>query len=320
MNELSRRARGLIESAMRYEEGPSVAELGRVRRSVLSGLAASGAVAGAASTTLLAKAAAAVGSTAGQVAAYAVAGALAAGATLAVHETIARQPSPGAAVGASMAQASRAAERLDRAGAVPNVAATDGVGTSFGQPNVGLPSLAPPTTGSTHAPSSAGLPDLARPITTTPSTPSALGSRAAFDARGSRPPGSSLPNQDVSSLDGAFASAPGEIESAPGGAALARPSGDLARQLAYLHAMRTELHAGNAGRALELSRESEALFPGSALEAEARAARITALCLAGQSVEARGAIERFRALFPKSALLRNVEHGCTIGVRKGTGH
>jgi hypothetical protein len=314
MNELSPRARALIESAMAHEEGPSAAELGRVRRSVLSGLAASGAVA-AASTTFFAKAAAALASTAGQVTAYAAAGALAAGATLAVHQTVVREPSPSPMV-ASIEHAPGAVDLRDRAGAVSapssptpppeaatviadssrTVAAPDVVATSLEQPSVPSPRLAQPTVGSTGAPPRAGAPELVNPITAAPSTPSALGPRAAF------------------------ASPSSDLESAPGGAALTRPSGDLARQLAYLHAMRTELHAGNAGRALELSRESEALFPGSGLEAEARAARIAALCRLGQSAEARGAIERFRQLFPKSALLRNVEHGCTIDLREGTGH
>src|SRR5688572_21276015 len=118
MNELSPRARALIESATLHEAGPSVAELGRVRRSVLSGLAASGAVAGAASTTLFAKVAAALGSTAVQVTAYATAGALAAGATLAVHATVVGQPSSNAAMVASTEHGPRATEMLDRAGAV----------------------------------------------------------------------------------------------------------------------------------------------------------------------------------------------------------
>jgi hypothetical protein len=308
MNELSPRARALIESAMLHEEGPSVAELGRVRRSVLSGLAASGAVAGATSTTLLAKAAAALGGTAGQVTAYAVAGALAAGGTLAVHETVVGQASRAAMVAGSNGAGATSIAHVPHWATTPppiatvidessrSVAAPDVGGTRFEQPNVGGPKLAEPTVGSIAAPSIAGMRGAAGPIGTAPSAAPDLGSRAAI----------------------AWPS--GDVESAPGRAAPALPTGDLAQQLAYLRAMRTELHAGNAGRALDLSRESEALFFGSALEAEARAARITALCRVGQSAEARAAIERFRRSFPNSALLRNVEHGCTFDVREGTDH
>jgi hypothetical protein len=93
----------------------------------------------------------------------------------------------------------------------------------------------------------------------------------------------------------------------------ARPSDDLARQLAYLHAMRAELHAGNAGRALAMSRESEPLFAGSALQAEARAANISALCQLGRAADARAEIARFRERFPSSALLQTVEATCKDG-------
>jgi hypothetical protein len=334
MNELSPRARALIESAMLHEEGPSVAELRRVRRSVLSGLAASGAVAGATSTTLLAKAAAALGGTAGQVTAYAMAGALAAGGTLAVHQTVVGQTSRGAAMvtisnGAgtkSMAHVSRAAEMPFPPPAAltvdspSNVAAAAVGATSVERTTVGSPILAQPSVGSSPALPSSGTQGMAGSLGTAPSARFDPGSRTDFDARGSRPPGSPAPDHDVSSPEHAFAAPSGGVESAPGKAGLARPSGNLAEQLAYLRAMRTELHAGNAARALELSRESEAIFAGSALEAEARAARITALCRIGRSVEARSAIERFRRSFPNSALLRNVEHGCTIDGREGTGH
>jgi hypothetical protein len=94
MNELSPRARALIESAIEHEEMPGPADLRRVRRAIVSGVAA-GAVASAVSTTsFFAKAAAITGGMAGQVTACAVAGAIAAGATLAVHERFAEAPPP----------------------------------------------------------------------------------------------------------------------------------------------------------------------------------------------------------------------------------
>jgi hypothetical protein len=86
--------------------------------------------------------------------------------------------------------------------------------------------------------------------------------------------------------------------------------GDLARQLQLLHGMRVALLSGNARHVLELAREGEALFAGSALEAESRAARIAALCQLGRMAEVHREIERFRTAFPRSVLLRGVETAC----------
>jgi len=166
-----------------------------------------------------------------------------------------------------------------------------------------VPSVASPTFSASSAPSDP--------------RPGAL----SQDTGGARAPGSVLSHENVPAGNDALAPFSAEVGSPPsGGTARGRSSSDLAQQLTYLRGMRAELHAGNASRALELSRESEALFSGSSLEAEARAARIAALCPLGQFADARDAIERFRRLFPSSALLRNVENACALDLRKKSGH
>jgi len=343
MNQLSPRARALIESAIEHEEGPTAAELGRLRRSVLSGLATSSAVAGAVSATLMAKAAAAAGGTAVQITAYMVAGAIAAGATLAAREQLAGEPTRGAAVATVWNGAAR--KPIELGGRVPRVTDVPATPTAVSAPNLAHPTspeLAAPSfpapdvpatnVASTNgaapnaAPPKISLPsvassDFAGSNVTAPTVPSDPVPPALSLDTGARAPAAVMPQENALSGTGALTALPTEIGSpASVGAARGRPSAELAQQLAYLHSMRAELHGGNAGRALELSRESEALFAGSSLEAEAGAARIAALCRLGRSADARGAIERFRRVFPSSALLRNVENTCAIGLGKGAGH
>jgi hypothetical protein len=294
MTDLSPQARALIESAMFHEDLPSPGDLSRVRRAIVTGVAVGAAASAVSTTSLFAKAAAMAGGLAGQVTACAVVGAIAAGATLAVHERYAEERPSANAV---------AAARAKREPGAPPVA----------MPMAALPA-APPIATTSEIPSAERQP-IAAPAQTV-ITPPRVVKRNVELTDGALPPDPLAARQPAASRESAL---PSETPAAAPAMPIAQatsarpPSADLARQLAYLHAMRAELRDGNAERALAMSRESEPLFAGSALYAESRAANIAALCRLARTSEARAEIARFRERFPSSVLLPTIEATCTSG-------
>ena len=61
---------------------------------------------------------------------------------------------------------------------------------------------------------------------------------------------------------------------------------------------------------ISLYRANEVLFAGGALEPEARAAFIAALCQSGHEQEARRENDRFQQAFPNSHLAQHLAKGC----------
>jgi len=294
MTDLSPRARALIESAMQHEDLPSPGDLRRVRRAIVTGVAVGAAASAVSTTSFFAKAAAMTGGLAGQVTACAVAGAIAAGATLAIHERYAEERPSANVVASAPAK---------REPSAPPAA----------MPMAALPAR-PPIATTSETPSAEGQP-IAALAQTVVAPPRAV-TRNVEPTNGASSPERRAARQPAASRESAL---PSETPAAAPAAPIAQatsarpPSGDLARQLAYLHAMRAELRTGNAERALAMSRESEPLFAGSALYAESRAANIAALCRLGRTSEAGAEMQRFRERYPSSALLPTIEAACTSG-------
>jgi hypothetical protein len=325
MTDLSPRARALIESAMEHEELPSPAELRKVRRAIMTGVAAGAAASAVSTTSFFAKAAAMTGGLAGQMTAYAVAGAIAASATIAVHEQFAEEaPSRAAVVRSAPAKIAERGARDFRSGSAPPKAATSQLEEAEATQPETLKEALHGSESSNSAEAPVGRPievparsaqngvlptDVASPSV----VPRAVASFGA-GASSAAPARARHSTEENIALRGpatpVTSNAPAAPEPIATEGAARSPSSALAHQLAYLHAMRAELRAGNAERALAMSRESEALFAGSAMYAESRAAHIAALCRLGRIAEARHEISRFRQRFPNSALLSTVEDSC----------
>ena len=84
----------------------------------------------------------------------------------------------------------------------------------------------------------------------------------------------------------------------------------LPRQLELLRRMRLDLAENRGLAVISLYRANEALFGGGALEPEARAAFIAALCQSGQESDARRENDRFQQAFPNSHLAQRLAKGC----------
>jgi hypothetical protein len=84
----------------------------------------------------------------------------------------------------------------------------------------------------------------------------------------------------------------------------------LPRQLELLRRMRLDLADNRGSSVISLYRANEALFGGGALEPEARAAFIAALCQSGHEQEARRENDRFQQAFPNSHLAQRLAKGC----------
>src|SRR3979409_131952 len=83
---------------------------------------------------------------------------------------------------------------------------------------------------------------------------------------------------------------------------------DLATAVELLRRVHGALHGGQAGRALELLRESAIVLDGPLAE-EAQAARVSALCQLGREADARVAVDRFVAVWPGSPLAARLQEG-----------
>ena len=84
----------------------------------------------------------------------------------------------------------------------------------------------------------------------------------------------------------------------------------LPRQVELLRRMRLDLAENRGLSVISLYRANEALFGGGALEPEARAAFIAALCQSGHEQEARRENDRFQQAFPNSHLAQHLAKGC----------
>jgi hypothetical protein len=327
MTDLSPRARALIESAMEHEELPSPAELRKVRRAIMTGVAAGAAVSAVSTTSFFAKAAAMTGGLAGQMTAYAVAGAIAASATIAVHERFVEEaPNRALIVPSAPAKTGERGVRDFRSG---SATPTTAMATALAEPEATPPDtpneasrgsessnsaevpVGPPIEVPARSAQNGVLPADGAPSSVVPRAGGSLGAGAssATPARAQRSTDENIAPRGAAATNPVTSNAPAAPDAIATEGARS-PSNALAHQLAYLHAMRAELRAGNAERALAMSRESEALFAGSAMYAESRAAHIAALCRLGRIAEARHEISKFRQRFPSSALLSTVEDSC----------
>jgi hypothetical protein len=72
------------------------------------------------------------------------------------------------------------------------------------------------------------------------------------------------------------------------------------------------LRSGRPAAALALLDEQDTRYRGGALAQERAAARVFALCLAGQTAQARGQAERFEQKWPRSSLVARVRASCRV--------
>jgi hypothetical protein len=106
---------------------------------------------------------------------------------------------------------------------------------------------------------------------------------------------------------------PPTTASAPARAAVssvARPSDSLGRELELLRGAQRALDSGSPTQALTLLNQYAAEFPHGALRHESQAARIIALCAAGQRSAGLKAAEQFLQAEPSSPFARRVRTAC----------
>lgn len=107
------------------------------------------------------------------------------------------------------------------------------------------------------------------------------------------------------------ASAPAPLASSPPTAPpSAAPEDHLASELALLQQAQKKIRAGDPRAALSLLDEHARRHPRGALQQEAAAARILALCDAGRREEARAEAARFLEAAPSSPLAERVRNAC----------
>jgi hypothetical protein len=271
MKGLGPEARALIDAASHEESLPSEQALRRVRRSVaFKAMAASAAVATTTAATG-AKAGVLGGGFALRVAAMAMAGALTGGAVIMV--SIPWRP----AAHAVPAPAARA-EALPRA--APALVPTSAMNAPAPLETTGL--------------SPEAAPELA------PSTVRAAQPRSMPERRTAPPaprvaePAPSAGQTDVSTHD--------QVAPVP------PRSGDLALQLQVLRRAREALRNRRADEVLAILDQYDSSFRDSALEEEARTARIAALCQLGREEDARRQIAEIARRWPQSPATR--QSGC----------
>lgn len=140
-------------------------------------------------------------------------------------------------------------------------------------------------------------------------TPAPVGS--ADDIAGETPKGpddQAVPEPRVDRAKGAGAvPASGSATSA---GSRPRPSSALGDEVDLIRAAQDQLHAGNAGAALETLAEHARRFPSGALREERQASRILALCQLGNVAAARAEADRFVAEAPGSPLVDRVRGAC----------
>jgi hypothetical protein len=305
----------LLDAAERHEELPSRERMARVRSAVLRRAALGGASAAAvaSSTTLWAKAAALGASAAGQVATYAVVGALAGSAVMLAVPP----PQPATTAAAST-----------RSEAVVSVRASSPSAETLPEASKSRDPVLPPRS----APVASALPSGS---TTAENTLPSAEMGAAHDdtvlaadpvlheaRRGAPPPTS--PRLVVTPLTAAPPREPaamptaGQVETPEGPPLLDTRARDALRpQLDILHEMRGDLAAQRGAHALSLYLANESLFRGGALEPEARAALIAALCQQGRDEDASRESAALRQTFPNSHLARSLGAGCRDADRSG---
>jgi hypothetical protein len=280
MTGLKPHARELIDAASRHEALPSAERMARVRAGVLRRAAMGGIAVSAGSTSLWAGAAAKVTAWGSggfaQIAAYVAVGAIAGGAVVELAPRSGgerRHETPAATVVAAPTRVAPIAPRT--APALPPAV------------EIAPPILPPEGASPSPAPTA----------------------RQAADVRPPAPLSASTARAEPTAPEPVIAPVAERDPSAP---ALVKAPDALARQLEALRRMRSDLAARQGARALSLYRESESLFRGGALEPEARAALIAALCELGRTDEARREIDQFQLAFPKSDLARRLSAGCEV--------
>ncbi|MCA9618260.1 MAG: hypothetical protein KC731_04545 [Myxococcales bacterium] len=106
--------------------------------------------------------------------------------------------------------------------------------------------------------------------------------------------------------DGPAVTRPGGVPST----ATPTPGSDVQQEVALLQEAQRKLSGGDARGALRLLDEHARRFPRGALAQEAEAARVLALCQAGQRSAAREAARRFVERAPSSPMAERLRHAC----------
>lgn len=84
----------------------------------------------------------------------------------------------------------------------------------------------------------------------------------------------------------------------------------LAAEVRLVGDAQRALRAGDAERSLALLDEHDQRFPAGALEPEAAALRVDALCAEGRASDAKAAADRLETQYPRSPLVRSLASGC----------
>lgn len=296
MSRLGPEARDLIETASRHEALPSKKRLASVRAAVVAHAALGGVAVSATSATVWAKGVAWLTTGVGAAVTCAAVGAAVGGAVLVAEST----------------GDARSTVRATAASATPTPATpTLAVAEPRPAPEPEADVIAEPRPMAEPAVEGSPPPLAAPPA---PSAPRREAAPVAHVPEPSVTPAVARPEPAATSFanDAAREVAPSAQQ--PGAGDLGNPAPEraesLPRQVEALRAMRAAVARHDGARAISLYRESASWFEGRALEPEARAALVAALCQVGRTDEARRESERLKQAFPSSPLAHRLASNC----------
>jgi hypothetical protein len=177
-----------------------------------------------------------------------------------------------------------------------------------------LAALAGATVGvATMAPVVMLSPDPAEAQPVQPAEPALVEGRLAA----ANAPGRALEHPAIPAVAGAVrepvqGNAPIAALGAPGTPVRSKAAASLAREAELLAAVQSDLRDDEPERALALLDEHERAYSGGALSEERRAARVLALCQAGQRDAARRLAIEFLAAAPRSPLVPRIQSSCAF--------